>query len=132
MCFKKKSTQATATTGGSGMVVDDTGELVPSTSPGGGSATTTASGTTSGTTTSGTTTEAGGTKVEKTTDQFYEEMKPGPFELPSLLTGSTPVSRSAISYGGVIPTQRAGSKQRSLLVPFIRPMFGVSSWRPSS
>jgi hypothetical protein len=129
MCFKKKSGQAaaTTTTSGSGMVADDTGELVPSTSPGGGSTTTTTSGTTSGTTTG-----AGGTKVEKTTDQFYEEMKPGPFELPSLLTGSTPVSRSPISYGGVIPTQRAGSKQRSLLVPFIRPMFGVSSWRPSS
>lgn len=69
---------------------------------------------------------------EKTTDEFYEEMKPGPFELPSLATGTTPVKRADISYGSVIPKQREGMPQRSLLVPFIRPPMMSFTWRKSS
>ena len=64
---------------------------------------------------------------EKTTDEFYEEMKPGPFELPSLGTGEAPVKRAPIAYGTITPTQRPGLPQRSLLIPFIRPapIFGT-------
>ena len=64
---------------------------------------------------------------EKTTDEFYEEMKPGPFELPSLGTAEVPVTRAPIAYGTITPTQRMGSPQRSLLIPFIRPapIFGT-------
>ena len=64
---------------------------------------------------------------EKTTDEFYEEMKPGPYELPSLGTGEAPVTRAPIAYGTITPTQRPGLPQRSLLIPFIRPapIFGT-------
>ena len=64
---------------------------------------------------------------EKTTDEFYEEMKPGPYELPSLGTAETPVTRAPIAYGTITPTQRPGLPQRSLLIPFIRPapIFGT-------
>jgi len=68
---------------------------------------------------------------EKTTDEFYEEMKPGPFELP-LLAVSERVERAPVSYGGIVPKQRSGSVQRSLLVPFIRPPMMSSNLRKSS
>ena len=68
---------------------------------------------------------------EKTTDEFYEEMKPGPYELPSLGTGEAPVKRDPIAYGTITPTKRPGLPQRSLLIPFIRPAPIIGTFKKS-
>lgn len=124
MCFgggKKASSDSGQATGGGTTTSGGT-------TSGGGSTTTTTTGNTSSSTTL---TGSGPGGREKTTDEFYAEMKPGPFELPSLGTGEAPVTRAPIAYGTITPVQRPGLPQRSLLIPFIRPVLSLGAFKKS-